>query len=180
MKLDKEFYNIKFVLTLFKIKIIFHKKNLILDDLKSFLVYKFTGASCSSSYIGKNLRHFKTKIEEQIKNNNNSHIFKDLHSTATYLVSYISLSCKIIDKPNSKFDLKSKESFHINWRKPNHLLSHFPLSSIIFIISTLIIGIFYCLKYTSLFLHLIKTHLVNIFYDNYVINICPRQLLRFL
>ena len=26
---------------------------------------------------------------------------------------------KIIDKANSKFDLKIKEALHINWRKPN-------------------------------------------------------------
>ena len=44
-------------------------------------------------------------------------------------------------------------------------------------ISILIIGIFYCLTYTSLLLHLIIIHLVNVFYNNYVINICPRQLL---
>ena len=48
---------------------------------------------------------------------------------------------------------------------------------IIFIISALIISIFYCLNYTSLLIHLIRTHLVNISYNNYVINICPRQLL---
>ena len=47
------------------------------------------------------------------------------------------------------------------------------LSSIIFIISTLIIGIFYCINYTLLLLHLIITHLLNIFYNNYTINICP-------
>ena len=40
-----------------------------------------------------------------------------------------------------------------------------------------IIGIFYCLNYTSLLLDLIITHLVNTFYNNYVINICSRQLL---
>ena len=33
--------------------------------------------------------------------------------------SYNSLSFKIIDKTNSKFDLKIKEALHINWRKPN-------------------------------------------------------------
>ena len=26
---------------------------------------------------------------------------------------------QIIDKANSKFDLKIKEALHINWRKPN-------------------------------------------------------------
>ena len=31
----------------------------------------------------------------------------------------LTLSFKIIDKANSKFDLKIKEALHINWRKPN-------------------------------------------------------------
>ena len=58
-----------------------------------------------------------------------------------------------------------------------YLVSHLSLSSIIFSISALINDIFHCLNCISLFLHLIITHLVNIFYNNYVINICPRQLL---
>ena len=89
------------------------------NDLKFFLVYKFTCASCSSSYIGKTCSHFKTRIEEYIKKDNKSHVFKHLHSTATYFDLYNSLCFKIIDKANSKFDLKIKEALHINWRKPN-------------------------------------------------------------
>ena len=41
-----------------------------------------------------------------------------------------------------------------------HLASHLSLSSIVFIISTLIISMFYCLNYTSLLLHLFITHLL--------------------
>ena len=130
-KLCKEFwkenFNIRLFFTSFKIKNYFSYKEPITDDLKSFLVYKFTCASCSSSYIGKTWRHFKTRIEEHIKKDNKSHIFKHLHSTATIFDSYNSLSFKIIDKANSKFDLKVKEALQINWRKPklnvqqNHL-----------------------------------------------------------
>ena len=64
-------------------------------------------------------RHFKTRTEEHIKKDNRSQIFKYLHSTATCFDSYNSLCFKIIDKANSKFDLKIKEALHINWRKPN-------------------------------------------------------------
>ena len=64
-------------------------------------------------------RHFKTRTEEHIKKDNKSHIFKHLHSSETCFDSYNSLCFKIIDKANSKFDLKIKEAFHINWRKPN-------------------------------------------------------------
>ena len=74
LKLCKEFckknFNIKLVFNSFKIKNCFSYKDPIPDDLKSFLVYKFTCASCSSSYIGETCRHFKTRIEEHIKKDN--------------------------------------------------------------------------------------------------------------
>ena len=77
--------------------------------LKFFLVYKFTCASCSSSYNGEICGHFKTRIEEHIIKDNNSHIFKDLYSTTTCFDSYNSLSSKIL----------IKVTLHINWTKPN-------------------------------------------------------------
>ena len=42
-------FNIKLVFNSFKIKNYFSDKEPISDDMKSFLVYKFTYASCSSS-----------------------------------------------------------------------------------------------------------------------------------
>ena len=55
-KLCKEFwkenFNIKLVFNLFKIENYFAYKEPIPNDLKSFLVCKFTCATCSSSYIG--------------------------------------------------------------------------------------------------------------------------------
>ena len=58
-----------------------------------------------------------------------------------------------------------------------HLVSHLSLSSVVFIISMLIIGIFYCLDYISLLLHLFITHLVIGFIT--VTNICLRQLFNY-
>ena len=122
-KLCKEFcnenFNIELVFSSFKIKNYFSSKDSIPDDLKSFLVYKFTYAGCSSSYIGKICHCVKTMIEEHIKKDNKSHIFKHLHSTTTCFESHNSLSFKIIDKSNSKFDLKIENASLINWRKPN-------------------------------------------------------------
>ena len=152
LKLCKEFFkenfNIQLVFNSFKIKNYFSYKDPIPDDLKSFLVHKFTCASCSSSYIGETCRHFKIRVEEHIKKDNKSHIFKHLHSTATCFDSYNSLCFQIIDKANSKFDLKIKEDLHINLHIKLYIitLSHY------------------------------KTP-CNRFYNNYVINIYPRQLL---
>ena len=123
MKLSKEFckesFNIKLVFSSFKIKNYFSYKDPIADNSKSLLVYKFTCASSSSSYIGETCLHFKTRIEEHIKKDSKSHIFKHLHSTRTCFDSYNSLSFKIIDRANSKFDLKFKEALYINCKKTN-------------------------------------------------------------
>ena len=175
--------NIKLVFSSFKIKNYFSYKDSISNDLKSFLVYKFTCASCSSSYIGETC-HFKAGIEEHIKKVK-FHIFKHLHSTTTCFDSYNSLCFKIINKANYKFDLKIKEALHINWIKlnlnvqQNHLALTFTiasvpvapfclclfsfccsLSSIVFIIPMLVISTFYFFTYTLLLLHLFITHLV--------------------
>ena len=63
----KETFNINLVFNSFKIKNYLSYKDPIPNDLKSFLVYKFTCASCSSSYIGKTCWHFKIRIEGDIK-----------------------------------------------------------------------------------------------------------------
>ena len=86
-KFCKENFHIKLVFNSFKIKNYFSYNDPIPDDLKSFLVYNFTCASCSSSYIGETCHHFKTRTEEHIKKDNKSHIFKHQHSTATYFDS---------------------------------------------------------------------------------------------
>ena len=100
-KLCKEFckenFNIKLVFNSFKVKNYFSYKDPVSSDMKSFLVYKFTCPSCSSRYIGETCCHFKIRIEEHIKKDDKSHIFKDLYSTATYFVSHNSLCIKVID-----------------------------------------------------------------------------------
>ena len=58
---------------------------------------------------GETFCHFKTRIGEHIKNDNESYIFKHLRSTTTCFDSSIFFSIKIVDKANSKFDLKLKK-----------------------------------------------------------------------
>ena len=58
-KFCKETFIINLVFNSFKIKNYPSYKDPIPNDLKSFLVYKFTCASCSSSYIGETCRNLK-------------------------------------------------------------------------------------------------------------------------
>ena len=85
----------------------FSYKDPIPDDLKYFLVHKFTFASYSSSNIGNiGLRN--------IKKDTNSNVSKHLHSTTTCFDSYNSLSFKLIDKVHCKRNLKIEEALNIN------------------------------------------------------------------
>ena len=70
----KETFNIKLIFNSFEIKNYFSYKDPIPNDLKSSLVYIYTCASCSSSYIGKTYRHFKARIDEHIKKDSKSYI----------------------------------------------------------------------------------------------------------
>ena len=93
-KISKEFckenFNIKLVFSSFKIKNSFSYKGPIPNDLKSFLVYTFTCASSSSSYIGKTCRHFKTKIKKHIKKDN-SLIFLNIDTPPQHALTHIIL-----------------------------------------------------------------------------------------
>ena len=61
-ELCKENFNIKLVFNSFKFKNYFSYKDPIPNGLKSFLLHKFTCASCRFSYTGQTFRHFKTRI----------------------------------------------------------------------------------------------------------------------
>ena len=60
------------------------------------------------------LRSISKRITTELKMS-----FKYLHSSETCFDSFNALCFKIIDKSNSKVDLKIKEALHINWRKLN-------------------------------------------------------------
>ena len=85
---SKENFNTNLVSNSFKIKNSFSYKDPISNDLKSFLVYKFTCASCSSSYIGETCRHFKIRIEDNIKKDNKVSYFQTstLHRNMLWLI----------------------------------------------------------------------------------------------
>ena len=136
--------------------------------MKSFLVCKFTYASCSSSNIGETCRHFKTRIEEHIK------IFEHLHSTTTCFDSYNPLCFKIIDKANSKFDLKLKKHYiltgeNITWMRnkiiylwPIHYSLCSPLLFSVFVCCFLLL-LFYVFLFHLLF-SLSLTLIIGIFF----------------
>ena len=57
-------------------KSFFSAKDNIPKNLKSFLVYKFICAGCNACYIGETARHFSVRINEHLKKDKSSNIYK--------------------------------------------------------------------------------------------------------
>ena len=83
------------------------------------LVYKFTCAACGASNIGETRRHFKTRMDEHLKTDKNSHIYKHLNGNTACFNALNNESFSILDRADSNINLKIKEALHINWEKPN-------------------------------------------------------------
>ena len=153
LKLHKVFcrenLHIKLVFTSFKIKNYFSNEDTIPDGLKSLLLCKFTFAGCSSSYIGKNCHHFKTRTEEHIKKDYKSYIFKHPHSTATCFDSYNSFSFKIIDKVNTQYDLKIKDALHSKRTTKSFSFYPFTIASILVVFCLCFLYVF-CVSISSI------------------------------
>ena len=86
----KENFNIKLVFNSVKIKSSFSYKDPILDDLKSFLVYKFSCASFSSSYISETCRHLKLGLRN-ISKRIASLIFSNTYTPLQHVLNRITL-----------------------------------------------------------------------------------------
>ena len=117
-KYRKDDFNIKIVFNSFKIKNYFSYKDLVPNDLKSFLVYKFTCAHCNVRYIGETTRHFKKRIGEHLRTDRQSHVFKHLSLDPDCFDKSDAKCFKILDKANSQYSVKIKEALHIDWEKP--------------------------------------------------------------
>ena len=116
----------KIVSTTFKFGDLFIIKDAIPKLLKSFVVYKFVCPGCNYCYIGEITRHLSTRIEEHLRKDKKSHIFKHLDENHHCKSLSTPDSFQIIDSASSKFRLKLKEAMHISWTKPslNRQLKH--------------------------------------------------------
>ena len=86
----KENMNTKLVFTSFKIKNYFSYKVPIPDDLKSFLVYESTCASCSPSYIGETFYNVILKLGlRNISKRITSHMFLNIYTPAQHALTII-------------------------------------------------------------------------------------------
>ena len=102
-----------------KIGDLFSVKSRIPDYLKSFVVYHFVCAGCNASCVGETTRYFITRIREHLyKSSSPTNIFTHLDKNIECRKACDDNCFKIIDTAKTKFSLKVKESFHIQWLNP--------------------------------------------------------------
>ena len=74
-----------------------------------FLVYKFVCARCNSCYIGETCRHFKNRIDEHMKKDKKSNIYKHLNNNEECFSSFNS-DCFL-------FYITAQHSFRLRLKK---------------------------------------------------------------
>lgn len=110
--------SIRIAFTPIKLYSFFSLKDQIPDDLKSHVVYKFSCAGCDSSYVGYTSRYFTTRIDEHLKSDKQSHVFKHLQSSSNCRNKCSNNCFVVLDTAKTKYSLRIKESMWIKWLKP--------------------------------------------------------------
>ena len=101
-----------------KISSYFNIKDRRLSELASSVVYKFVCNGCNSSYVGFTTRHLNERIQEHLgglKVSEKSHVFLHLKKCKSKCSER---SFTIIDRANTEFALKQKESMWIKYLRP--------------------------------------------------------------
>ena len=122
---DGKDLNVKVIFSPFKLSAMFSPEDFIPESLKSHVAYQFTCASCGPRYFSETNRHFRTRANEHLFRDKNSHVFKRLNCSRHCRDSF-----KIIDFARTFSQLKIKESFLIERLNPelNKQVEHVNLS----------------------------------------------------
>ena len=88
-------------------------------NLQSYVVYYFKCASCGADYVGETTRHCSVRwYVEHLRTDKKSYVNKHINSNNNCKQLNNEDSFKIIDRANTKYTLKLKQSMYINWMKP--------------------------------------------------------------
>ena len=110
--------DVKLVFTSTKIGSYFTAKDKTPESLISCVVYKFVCSSCNATYIGETHRHFHQRCNEHLLIDKMSSVYKHIHSSKACFTSATLSSFSILDRANTKFQLKIKEGLYIKKLDP--------------------------------------------------------------
>ena len=111
--------DVRMVFTTSKLRDFFSAK----DKLVSFshtsrVVYEFICANCKASYIGETERNLSVRIDEHLFSDKKSHVYKHLSTSEDCKRMGNALCFSVLDRGNTKHQLRIKEGLHIKWRQP--------------------------------------------------------------
>ena len=121
---------IKIVYTSQKVKHSFSLKDRLSSEMNSNVVYLFKCANCAVSYVGETTRIFSTRIREHLRSDKKSHVYKHLMKDEKCFDSCDKSCFSVLDIATSKYQLKIKEGWYIEWLKPvlNRQVIHYSIT----------------------------------------------------
>ena len=124
---------VKLIFVPIKLNSFFSLKDVPRASLKSSVVYRFTCAGCSASYVGETSRHLTTRIKEHLETDKNSHVYKHLRQSSQCKDTADANCFSILDSAPSKYQLKIKEGMYISWLNPilNKQVKSLKMSSLV-------------------------------------------------
>ena len=94
-------------------------KGPIPSDLRARVVYKFSCAGCTASYVGETVRHLATRVNEHLVSDRTSHIRKHLESNEACSRLCSKKCFQVLDSAATEFALRIKEAIHIKREHPS-------------------------------------------------------------
>ena len=101
-----------------KLKGYFSNKDSLPKEFLSFVIYHFQCAGCNSSYVGRTHCHNDKRVEQHLRTDFNSNVYKHINKNEICKNSDKN-SFKILDRGNTNYALAIKEGIHIKWRSPS-------------------------------------------------------------
>ena len=87
---------------------LFSVKDPIPCDLRARVVYKFSCAGCTASYVGETVLHLATHVNEHLVSDRASHIYKHLERNETCLRICSKKCFQVLDSAATELALKIK------------------------------------------------------------------------
>ena len=108
----------RFSFDTFKLGQYFSTKDPVPKSLISHVVYHFSCAGCNACYVGETTRHFEKRVDEHLRTDKQSAVYKHLKADPACMRSSNVECFSILDKARTGYQLAVKEAMFIKERDP--------------------------------------------------------------
>ena len=108
----------RFSFDTFKLGQYFSTKDPVPKSLISHVIYLFSCTGCNACYVGETARHFEKRVDEHLRTDKKSAVYKHLKANPACKRSSNVECFSILDKARTGFQLAVKEAMYIKERDP--------------------------------------------------------------